>query len=73
MWHCVKVGRVSHWVFWTLPLLLLLHQNVWMWSDDTLFAGLPVNLAYHLFLCLLVTLLMLFVVKYAWPDYPDDK
>jgi hypothetical protein len=43
-----------------------------MWSDDTMVAGLPVNLAYHVFLCLLVTLLMLFVVKRAWPEYPDE-
>ena len=67
----MKVPRVSRWVFWILSVLLLLHQNYWMWSDDSLVAGIPVNLAYHLGLCLLVTVLMVFVVKRAWPEYPD--
>ena len=68
----MKVVHVSRWVLWGLLLLLLLHQKQWMWRDSTLLAGLPVNLAYHLALCLLVTVFMLFVVKRAWPDYPDE-
>lgn len=59
--------RPSRWVLPLIVLLLILHQNYWMWSDSSLVAGLPVNLAYHLLLCPLVTVLMVVVVRRAWP------
>lgn len=69
----MDVVRASRRAIWALPLLLLLHQNPWVWADDSLVAGIPVSLAYHLFLCVLVTALMALIVLKAWPDYPEDN
>ena len=59
--------RRPRWVVWVLVLLLALHLNYWMWADSSLVAGLPVNLLYHVVLCLGVPVVMLFVVRSAWP------
>ena len=55
---------------WPLLLALLacvLFQNFWMWADDRLIGGLPVNLAYHLALCIAAAAGMAAVVRWAWP------
>ena len=62
------MSRFPRWVLLLLPVLLILHQNYWMWEDGTLVGGLPVNLLYHLTLCLLVPVVMWIVVKRAWPE-----
>ena len=60
--------RYPRWVLLLLLILLVLHQNYWMWRDTSLVAGLPVNLLYHVALCLIVPVVMLVVVKRAWPE-----
>jgi len=54
---------------WTLlALLVVLHQDVWYWEDDTLVFGfLPVGLAYHVGLSLAAAATWLLAMKYAWP------
>ncbi len=52
-------------------LLLLLHQNYWMWGADRIVLGLPVNLLYHLGLCLLMPLVMLLVLRNAADELSD--
>lgn len=60
--------RRPRWVLWLLLVLIALHLNYWMWADSSLVAGLPVNLLYHVALCLLVPIVMWFVVRRAWPE-----
>lgn len=60
------------WVFWLLPLLVGLHLNFWMWHEADIVLGFPVNLLYHVALCLFLAILMLSVVNRAWPRYLDD-
>jgi len=55
--------RNTRWVLLVVLLLLLLHQNYWMWGADGIVLGLPVNLLYHLGLCLLMPLVMLLVLR----------
>ncbi|MCP5112238.1 MAG: hypothetical protein GY953_15550 [bacterium] len=62
------MSRHPRWVLLLLLLLLFLHFNYWMWEDSSLIAGLPVNVLYHLTLCLLVPVVMFIVVKRAWPE-----
>lgn len=57
------MGSEPRRAFLLLPPLLILHQNYWMWDDASLIAGLPVNLAYHVLLCLLMPVLMLCVIR----------
>ena len=59
--------RYPRWVLPLFPVLLVLHLNYWMWTDGSLLAGMPVNLLYHVLLCVLVAVVMLFVVRRAWP------
>jgi Protein of unknown function (DUF3311) len=49
--------------------LYLLHQDVWYWRDARpfVFGFLPIGLAYHALYCLLASLLMLLLVRHAWP------
>ena len=56
---------------WPLLALLALaaaFENYWLWPDDSLVFGLPVNLAYHLVLCLVAALVLGAVVRWGWPD-----
>lgn len=49
-------------------LMLILHQDVWAWSDDSLVLGmLPAALAYHAFFSICCALLGLAAIRYAWP------
>jgi len=64
------MGSQPRWALLLMLLLLVLHQNYWMWADTSLIAGIPVNLAYHLLLCLLTPVLMYFVVRRATGSAP---
>ena len=56
-----------------IPILVVLFENVWLWDDDRIILGLPVNLLYHIGFCVLVAAVMLVVVRRAWPRYLDKK
>lgn len=60
-------------VVWILLLLLIiLHQDFWFWTDDTLVAGfLPIGLAYHVGLSLAASVVWWLATRYAWPA--DDE
>jgi hypothetical protein len=50
-----------------LFLVFVLHNDFWQWDDPTLVWGLPVGLTYHIVYCLVATLLMWLLVRFAWP------
>lgn len=53
-----------------VPVLYLLHQDVWNWHDhDTRLLGMPVGLTYHVGSCLAASLVMLALVRFAWPSH----
>ena len=64
--------RYPKWMFALVPGLIVLHLNYWMWDDARLVFGLPVNLLYHIVLCVSLGFIMRGVVKRAWPVYLDD-
>lgn len=54
-------------------LLLVLHQDAWLWRDRTLVLGfLPVGLFYHACYTLAAALLMWLLATYAWPTHLDE-
>ena len=55
-------------LFLALVLAYLLHNDLWLWNDGRLRFGLPVGLLYHVGFCLVVTLLMALLVRFAWPE-----
>lgn len=54
-----------------LVLLVILHQDLWLWHDARMVLGLPVGLTYHVAYCLASAVLMAFLVRYAWPAHLD--
>ena len=55
-------------LYFILVLLYVLHNDLWLWNDPSLLAGLPVGLVYHITFCVAVSLLMQGLVSYAWPS-----
>ncbi len=53
-------------------LAFVLHNDLWLWDDRRLIAGMPVGLVYHLVFCLVVALLMWGLVRFAWPRGLDS-
>ena len=51
-----------------LAALALLHHDLWLWNDGRVIAGLPVGLLYHLGFCISAAVLMLLLVRFAWPE-----
>jgi uncharacterized protein DUF3311 len=50
-----------------LAALAVLHNDLWLWNDGRVIAGLPVGLLYHLGFCAAAALVMLLLVRFAWP------
>ena len=65
--------KTKIWPLSVLLVLLILFFNIWMWDNDALILGLPINLLYHIGLCVLTTLCMLFIVRLAWPHHLDAE
>jgi hypothetical protein len=58
---------------WTLYLglfaLYLLHNDLWYWHDASLVLGLPVGLLYHFGFCVVASVMMFLLARYAWPRH----
>ena len=65
--------KTKIWPLSVLLVLLILFFNTWMWGNDALILGLPINLLYHIGLCVLTTLCMLVIVRLAWPYHLDAE
>lgn len=49
-------------------LLIVLHQDNWFWTDDSLVFGiLPITLFYHICISLSAACVWLLATKIAWP------
>lgn len=60
-------------VWGLVVLLLVLHQDVWFWEDDTLVFGfLPITLLYHACISVGAAATWFMATKFAWPDVLDD-
>lgn len=59
---------------WGLVLLLLiLHQDNWLWNNDTLVLGfIPIGLFFHACISLAASLTWLLATKFAWPTDLHD-
>jgi len=57
-------------VVWGLVVLLIvLHQDNWLWDNDTLVFGfLPITLAFHMGISLAAGITWFLAVKFAWPS-----
>lgn len=53
-----------------MALLIVLHQDVWAWTDADRWLGLPIGISYHVVLCLAATAVLAVLVRSAWPRDP---
>ena len=56
-------------LYLTVFVLYLLHNDLWLWNDATLIAGLPVGLVYHIGFCFAASLTLYLLVSRAWPTH----
>jgi len=57
-----------------LIVLLLLHDDFWLWNDGSLILGLPAGLTYHVAYCLVAAVVLAVVVRLDWPvDSADER
>lgn len=53
-----------------VPVLYVLHQDVWNWHDhETRVLGMPIGLTYQVAFCVAASLVMLALVRFAWPAH----
>ncbi|MGK0239340.1 MAG: DUF3311 domain-containing protein [Verrucomicrobiia bacterium] len=54
-------------------VLFVLHQDFWLKDNGTLVMGfLPASLAYHMAFTFLAAIGWCFMVRFAWPHFPED-
>lgn len=59
---------MKRWLLWVaLATLYLLRNDVWWWHDPRLVFGLPIGLAYHVLFCFVVSVVMIWLIRVAWP------
>lgn len=60
-------------VVWGLVVLLIvLHQDVWLWDNDTLVAGfMPITLLFHAGISVAAAVTWFLATKHAWPTFED--
>lgn len=61
-------------VVWGLiVLLILVHQDVWFWSDNSLVFGfMPITLVFHAGISIAASITWYLATKYCWPDVDND-
>ena len=61
---------VSRGLLYCMVLLLyLFHNDLWLWYDARLIAGLPVGFVYHILFCFAAATMLTLLVTYAWPEH----
>lgn len=62
------------WLLTTIVVVVLvLHQDFWLWTDKTLVFGfLPIGLAYHALYALIAAFTMWLLVRFAWPKEIEE-
>ena len=56
-----------------LGILYLLHNDLWLWDDGRLVAGLPAGLVYHVGFCAAAAVMLFLLVTRAWPAHLDRQ
>jgi len=62
---------VYRWSLAALAVLTVAFLNPAPWDNARLLAGIPINLVYHLGVCVATTAVMWVITRKAWPTYLD--
>ncbi|MFK7737990.1 MAG: DUF3311 domain-containing protein [Pirellulaceae bacterium] len=61
------------WIWGLVALLILAHQDNWLWNNDWLVFGfLPIGLFYHACLSIVASVFWLVAIRVAWPGGVDE-
>lgn len=62
--------RNRRYVIWALVvLLIILHQDNWLWDNQTLVFGfMPITLLFHAGISLAAGVVWFLATRFAWPD-----
>lgn len=64
---------MKYMVWGLVVLLVVLHQDLWNWGNDSLVLGfMPVTLAYHAALSIAASVVWFLATKFAWPLNLED-
>lgn len=60
-------------LIWSIVVLLvILHQDIWFWNDDTLVFGfMPIGLFYHACLSVAASITWFLAIQFCWPIDTD--
>ena len=59
-------------LYFILVVFVFLHNDFWFWRDARMILWVPVGFLYHVFYCVLASVLFFLLVRYAWPKYLQD-
>ena len=60
-------------LFGIVLFMVALHQDSWLWTNKSLVFGfLPIGIAYHVGYSILASLVMVILVRAAWPKSLDE-
>jgi hypothetical protein len=65
---CGPIEVMKRVLYIALVVLFVLHNDLWLWNDTRLIAGIPSGLLYHIIFCVAATLVMTGLTIYAWPE-----
>jgi hypothetical protein len=66
--------KSRYWVVWAIIIVFyLLRHDFWNWGKiEPFLFGMPVALWYHILYSILSTGVVYLMVKYVWPDTPEE-
>jgi hypothetical protein len=66
----VKYLLAAAWI----AVLLVLHQDVWLWTNKTLLFGcVPIGLAYHAGFTVLAAITLFIFTRTIWPKHLEEE
>ena len=63
---------VKNILYMVIVIVYFLHNDLWLWNNPTLILGIPIGLFYHIIFCLAASIIMILLIKYAWPNFVED-
>ena len=64
---------LAYLIWGLVVLLIILHQDNWLWDDSTLVFGfMPIGLVYHAGISIGASITWFLATRFAWPDELDE-
>lgn len=65
---------MRYFVWGLVVLLIILHQDFWLWEDTHLVFGfMPVTLMYHVSISIAAAVVWFLAINFCWPDELEER